>query len=98
MAAPTVFRQLLATLIGAFAWSYYYSVDHFVSYPQWVGIIAAAFIISLIVTIISENILLGLVMITMVYVIYGPGLAWSVNQVIPLFAGVIAASAVWKII
>jgi len=98
MAAPTVFRQLLAVLIGTFAWCYYYNVEPFINYPQWVGIIIAAFIITLIVAIISENIMLGLVMITVVYVIYGPGMVWSVNHFIPPYAGVIAASAVWKII
>ncbi len=98
MAVSTVFRQLLAVLFGAFAWWYYYTVEPFPFYPQWVGIIFAAFIITLVVAIISENIMLGLVIITLVYVIYGPGLTWSVNQFIPLFGGVTAASAVWKII
>jgi len=98
MAASTVFRQLLAVLFGAFGWWYYYTIDTIVIYPQWVSVIVAAFIITLIVTIISENLVLGLLMITVVYVIYGPGLAWSVNQFLPFFGGVAAAGAVWKII
>ena len=98
MSASTVFRQLLALLVGAFAWWYFYTVEPFVVYPQWVGVIAAAFIITLVMAIISENIVLGLVVIAIVYVIYGPGLTWSSNQFGPLFGGLIAASAVWKII
>jgi hypothetical protein len=98
MAASTLFRQMLAILFGAFAWWYYYSVEPFVIYPPWVSVIIAAFLITLVITIISENILLGLVVITLVYLIYGPGFTWSVNQFVPLFSGVIAASAVWKII
>jgi len=98
MAASTVFRQLLAILFGAFAWWYFYTVEPFEIYPPWIAVIIAAFIITLVVAIISENILLGLVMIMVVYILYGPGLVWSVNQFIPLFGGVIAAAAVWKII
>ncbi len=98
MAATTVFRQFLAVFFGTFAWWYYYTVEPLVIYPQWVSIIIAAFVITLIITIISENTLLGLVIITLVYIIYGPGLVWSENHFIPLYAGVIAASAIWKII
>lgn len=98
MAASTVFRQLLATLIGTFAWWYYYTVEPITLYPEWIGIIIAAFIISLIVAIISENIMLGLMIVAAVYVVYGPGLAWSVSQFLPLFGGLVAASALWKII
>ncbi len=97
MTASTVFRQLLAILFGAFAWWYFYTVEPIEVYPPWIEVIVAAFIISLVVTIISENILPSLVMIMVAYVLYGPGLTWSVHQFIPLFGGVIAASAVWKI-
>ncbi|MFA5882052.1 MAG: hypothetical protein WC834_07630 [Eubacteriales bacterium] len=98
MAASTVFRQLLGVLFGAFAWWYYYTVEPMVFYPQWVSIIAAAFVITLVVTIISKNVLIGAVVSTVVYVVYGPELTWSVNQLIPLYGGVIAAGAVWKIV
>ncbi|PKM83387.1 MAG: hypothetical protein CVU89_01155 [Firmicutes bacterium HGW-Firmicutes-14] len=98
MAASTVFRQLLAVLFGTFAWWYFYTVEPIETYPAWLGVIVAAFIITLVVTIISENILLGLLVITAVYVVYGPGLTWSQHQFLPLFGGVVAASAIWKII
>ncbi len=98
MSSSTVFRHLLAVLIGAFAWWYYYTVEPVAVYPAWMGSIIAAFIITLVVVIISENIALGLVIIMAVYVVYGPGLTWAVNQFLPLFGGVAAASAIWKII
>jgi len=98
MAASTVFRQLLALLFGAYAWWYYYTVEPFVINPSWVGVIVAAFVITLVIAIISENLALGLVVIMAVYVVYGPGFTWSQSQFVPLFGGVIAASAVWKII
>lgn len=98
MPVSTVFRHLVAVVFGAFAWWYFYAVESFVFYPQWVSVIVAAFIISLVVAIISENLVLGPVLIMLVYILYGPGLVWSFNQFIPLFGGVAAASAVWKII
>jgi hypothetical protein len=98
MAVSTVFRQLLGFLIGVFGWWYFYAVEPFIIYPYWVNIIIAAFLISLVIAIISENMVLGLFVIVLVYVAYGPGLTWSVNQFMPLFGGVVAASAVWKII
>jgi len=98
MATSTVFRHLLAVLFGAFAWWYYYTVEPVVVYPTWMGSIIAAFVITLIVVIISENIALGLVIIMAVYVVFGPGLTWAVSQFLPLFGGVVAASAIWKIV
>ena len=98
MATSTVFRHLLAVLFSAFAWWYYYTVEPVGIYPEWMGSIIAAFVITLIVVIISENIGLGLVIIMAVYVVYGPGLTWTVNQFLPLLGGVVAASAIWKII
>lgn len=98
MSAPTVFRQLLALLFGTYAWWYFYTVESLTFYPGWVNVVVAAFVITLIIAIISENILLGFMVITVVYVIYGPGLIWSVNQFLPLGGGLVAATAVWKII
>ncbi|WP_418791649.1 hypothetical protein [Phosphitispora sp. TUW77] len=98
MATSTVFRHLLAVLISSFAWWYYYAVEPVVSYPTWMGSIMAAFVITLIVVIISENLSLGLVIIMAVYVVYGPGPTWVLNQFLPLFGGVVGASAIWKIV
>ncbi|MDT3700622.1 MAG: hypothetical protein RO469_14520 [Thermincola sp.] len=98
MTVSTVFRQLLGLLIGVFAWWYFYAVEPFILYPYWVNIIIAAFLISLVIAIVAENMVLGLMVVILVYVAYGPGFAWSVNQFLPLFGGMVAASAVWKII
>lgn len=98
MAVSTVFRQLLAFLVGVYAWWYFYTVGPFIIYPQWVGVIIAAFLITLVIAVIAENMVPGLLVITLVYIIYGPGLTWSVNQFMPLFGGMVAAGAVWKII
>ena len=98
MTVSTVFRQLVGFLLGVFAWWYFYTVEPFIIYPEWVSVIIAAFLITLVIAIISENVVLGLLVITLVYVTYGPGFTWSVNQFLPLFGGMVAASAVWKII
>lgn len=98
MKISTVFRQFTAAFLGAFAWEYFFAVDPFNYSYQWVGLIVAAFVIALVMAIISENILLGVVVITGVYIAYGPGFAWSVNQFLPMYGGLAAASALWKII
>lgn len=98
MAVSTVFRQLFAVVFGLFAWWYYYTVEPITTYPHWAGIILAAFLISLVMAIISENLTLGIVTILAVYLFFGPGLMLSFNQLLPLIGGTAAASAFWKII
>lgn len=98
MKFSTVFRQVFAALLGALAWKYFFTVDPFVFSQEWIGLVIAAFIIALIMAIISENILLGLVVITGIYIAYGPGFMWSTNQFLPMYGGAAAASAIWKII
>ena len=98
MKMSTVFRQFTAAFMGALAWRYFFAVDPFNYSYHWVGLIVAAFVIALVMAIISENILLGVVVITGVYISYGPGFTWSVNQFLPMYGGLAAASALWKII
>lgn len=98
MKISTVIRQFAAAFMGAFAWKYFFTVDPFMFSQEWIGLIVAAFIIALIMAIISENILLGVVVVTGVYIAYGPGIAFSIPQFLPMYGGVVAASAIWKII
>ncbi len=98
MKAAAVFRQLLAVLVSALAWWYYYTANPLIINPPWVSIIIASFVITLTVAIISENIWLGFVIITAVYLVFGPGFRWSAAQFVPLYGGVVAAGAIWKII
>lgn len=98
MKISTVFRQFTGAFMGAFAWKYFFTVDPFVFSYHWVGLIVAAFVIALVMAIVSENLILGVIVITGAYVAYGPGMAWSVNQFLPMYGGLVAASAIWKII
>lgn len=97
MATPVVFRNMLGVCIGLYAWWYFYSVGPVFS-PAWIGVIVAAFVISLVVLIISKNAMMGLVLVLLVYMVYGPGLALSLQQFLPLMGGLAAANALWKII
>lgn len=98
MKMSTVFRQFTAAFVGSLAWKYFFTVDPFAFTYHWVGLIVAAFVIALVMALVSENILLGVIVITGVYIAYGPGFAWSLNQFLPMYGGLAAASAVWKII
>ncbi len=97
MATPVVFRNVLAIFIGLYSWWYFYSMAPAFS-PAWIGVIIAAFVISLMVLIISQNTVLGLLLVILVYIVYGPGPVLSVQQVLPLVGGLAAANALWKII
>lgn len=98
MKITTILRQLTAAFLGSLAWKYFYILDPFAFDHQWVAVIITAFVIALIMAFVSENILLGVVVVTGVYIAYGPGIAWSFNQFLPMYGGVAAASAIWKIV
>jgi len=97
MVTPVIFRNMLGVFIGLYAWWYFYSVEPVFS-PAWIGVIIAAFVISLVVLIISKNAVLGLLLVVLVYMVYGPGLVLSMQQFLPLVGGLMAANALWKII
>lgn len=97
MATPVIFRNMLGVCIGLYAWWYFYSFEPVFS-PAWIGVIIAAFIITLVVLIVSRNPMLGLFIVVLVYMVYGPGLALSLQQFLPLVGGLVAANALWKII
>jgi hypothetical protein len=97
VATPVIFRNMLGVCIGLYSWWYYYSFEP-VFNPAWIGIIIAAFLITLVVLIVSKNSVLGLLLVVLVYIVYGPGLALSLNQFLPLVGGLVAANALWKII
>lgn len=97
VATPVIFRNMLGVCIGLYAWWYFYTFEPVFS-PAWIGIIIAAFIITLVVLIISRNPVLGLFLVGLGYVVYGPGSALSLQQSLPMVGGVVAANALWKII
>ncbi len=97
MTASTLIRHGVACTLGVFSWWYFYSAGN-IFYPAWIGVIIAAFVITLVVVIISNNVLLSLCIVVAYFIIFAPGIWLIFKDALPILGGSVAGISVWKIL
>ncbi|ADG81605.1 hypothetical protein Tfer_1509 [Thermincola ferriacetica] len=97
MTVSFLIRHGVACVLGTFAWWYFYSAEN-IFYPPWLGVIVAAFVITLVVVIISGNELLIFAITGFYFLILFPDSATAFNDLLPVLGGIVAGTALWKIL
>lgn len=97
MTASMLIRHGVACTLGLSAWWYFNSVGN-IFYPQWIGVIVAAFVITLVVVIISNNVFAALIIVALYLIAFKPNIYLAMKDILPIAGGTIAGVSLWKIL